>query len=99
MEGAEAAKKKIAEMSVKDEVIMFVKAKVKKEWKVYVVLNLITLVSWLFGMYCQGRMNRHGASWGTPKIVSLYTQFNLKDWKFWTFPAHSLLQQSLLARF
>jgi hypothetical protein len=46
MEGAEAAKKKIAEMSVKDEVIMFVKAKVKKEWKVYVVLNLITLVSW-----------------------------------------------------
>jgi hypothetical protein len=46
MEGAEAAKKKIAEMSVKDEVIMFIKAKVKKDWKVYMVFNLITLVSW-----------------------------------------------------
>jgi hypothetical protein len=46
MEAAEGAKKKIAEMSVKEEVIMFVKAKVKKEWKVYVVLNIITLVSW-----------------------------------------------------
>ena len=46
MEGAEGAKKKIAEMSVKEEVIMFVKTKVKKEWKVYVVLNIITLVSW-----------------------------------------------------
>lgn len=46
MEGAEVAKKKIAEMSVKDEVIMFVKAKVKKDWKAYVVFNLITLVTW-----------------------------------------------------
>jgi hypothetical protein len=46
MEGAEVAKKKIAEMSVKEEVIMFVKAKVKKEWKAYAIFNLITLVTW-----------------------------------------------------
>ena len=46
MEGAEVAKKKLAEMSVKDEVLMFVKAKVKKDWKVYMIFNLITLVSW-----------------------------------------------------
>lgn len=71
MEGAEGAKKKIAEMSLKEEITMFIRNKVKKEWKIYVVLNLISLCAWQFGLYCQGRMNRHGASWGTPKFVSL----------------------------
>ena len=46
MEGAEVAKKKIAEMSVKEEVIMFVRNKVKKDWKVYLLTNIIGFCAW-----------------------------------------------------
>jgi hypothetical protein len=41
--------KKVAEMSLKEEIIMTIRNKVKSEWKIFLAFNILGLVAWKLG--------------------------------------------------
>lgn len=49
--------KKVAEMSLKDEIKMTIRNKIKSEWKIFLALNILGLVSWKLGQICQLKMS------------------------------------------